>query len=304
MNGKAVRAIQIVAAIFAGIFPWMLAEAQGGGADSLEGQLAAKYKLVKLGTDSSGVAVIEPGTILTVKKGGILSFPTGDMAVMASTVKDGTVHGPNSILMRAMKKDTRFLTIGEKVYPTKIEVNRKDSKVALAIIECDSCNEVQEASFRRAQVVFQFPKGYLDGADGGQVSDLINQTLEIQTGDSGGDQQQGGGDAQGGGGQQTPDPPAPEQQAPVVVSGLVADVSGKTLIVNVGRKAGLKVGDKLEIGRAVRTVKDPATGKVIKTITNKIGEAVVTEIDDDSATVTFTGTTPPKVGDVAKTPSS
>jgi curli biogenesis system outer membrane secretion channel CsgG len=90
----------------------------------------------------------------------------------------------------------------------------------------------------------------------------------------------------------------------VEVSGLVADVSGNILILNVGRSAGLQVGDKLEISRAVRTVKDPATGKVLKTITSKIGDATVTEVDATSATVNFTGSGPAKVGDVAKTPGT
>jgi curli biogenesis system outer membrane secretion channel CsgG len=85
-------------------------------------------------------------------------------------------------------------------------------------------------------------------------------------------------------------------------SGLVADVSGNTLILNIGSKAGVNVGDTLEISRAVRTVKDPATGKVLKTVTNKIGDATVTEVDADSATVNFTGSGPAKVGDVARTP--
>ncbi|MGC1200051.1 MAG: FlgT C-terminal domain-containing protein, partial [Candidatus Acidiferrales bacterium] len=85
------------------------------------------------------------------------------------------------------------------------------------------------------------------------------------------------------------------------VSGLVADVSGNTLILNVGGKAGVKVGNVLEISRAVRTVKDPATGKVLKTITNKIGEATVTQVDDDSATVTLNGSAAAQVGDVAQT---
>src|SRR5260370_8005985 len=76
--------------------------------------------------------------------------------------------------------ETEFLTIGEKVYVSKIGVNRKDSKVSMAIIECDSCNSVQDASQRKAQVVFQFPKDYLAGADGGQISDVISQVLEIQ----------------------------------------------------------------------------------------------------------------------------
>jgi curli biogenesis system outer membrane secretion channel CsgG len=85
-------------------------------------------------------------------------------------------------------------------------------------------------------------------------------------------------------------------------SGVVADVSGNTLILNIGSKSGVRVGDALEISRAVRTVKDPSTGKVLKTITNKIGDATVTEVDADSATVNFTGSAPAKVGDMAKTP--
>jgi curli biogenesis system outer membrane secretion channel CsgG len=86
------------------------------------------------------------------------------------------------------------------------------------------------------------------------------------------------------------------------VNALVADVSGNTLILNVGSRSGLQVGDTLEISRAVRTVKDPATGKILKTVTSKIGDATVTEIDANSTTVTFNGTGPVKVGDVAKTP--
>jgi curli biogenesis system outer membrane secretion channel CsgG len=88
------------------------------------------------------------------------------------------------------------------------------------------------------------------------------------------------------------------------VNALVADVSGNTLILNVGSRSGLQVGDTLEISRAVRTVKDPATGKILKTVTTKIGDATVTEIDVNSATVNFAGTGPVKVGDVAKTPGS
>ena len=87
----------------------------------------------------------------------------------------------------------------------------------------------------------------------------------------------------------------------VNVSGLVADVNGNTLIVNVGSKTGLKVGDALAISREVRTVKDPATGKVLKSITDNVGTAKVTEVDADSATATFSGAGAPKVGDLAQT---
>lgn len=47
-------------------------------------------------------------------------------------------------------------------------------------------------------------------------------------------------------------------------------------------------------------MKDPATGKVIKSIADKIGSATVTEIDDDSATATFAGAGAAKVGDAIK----
>lgn len=86
-------------------------------------------------------------------------------------------------------------------------------------------------------------------------------------------------------------------------SGVVADVSGSTLILNVGSKAGVQVGDKLDISRPVRTVKDPTTGKVLKTITSKIGQATVTEVDSDSATATLDGGAAAKVGDAARTPN-
>ena len=82
-------------------------------------------------------------------------------------------------------------------------------------------------------------------------------------------------------------------------SGVVADVSGNTIIINVGNRAGVRVGDTIDISRAIRTVKDPTTGKVLKTVTNKLGGAVITEVDADSATATYSGSAPPKVGDVA-----
>jgi curli biogenesis system outer membrane secretion channel CsgG len=86
----------------------------------------------------------------------------------------------------------------------------------------------------------------------------------------------------------------------LTISGLVADATGNTLILNVGRKAGVKVGDKLSVTRQVRVVKDPATGKVIKSVEDKVGDATVTEVDDDSATATFSGAGQAKIGDVVK----
>ena len=47
----------------------------------------------------------------------------------------------------------------------------------------------------------------------------------------------------------------------VSVDGLVAAVDGGQIVLNVGAKAGLKVGDQLNVERVTREIKDPATGQ-------------------------------------------
>ena len=84
------------------------------------------------------------------------------------------------------------------------------------------------------------------------------------------------------------------------VDGLVADVSGGTLILNVGSAAGVKVGDKLAISRKIREVKDPASGKVLRSIEEALGDVTITEVDASSSVGKFTGATLPKVGDTVK----
>jgi len=84
----------------------------------------------------------------------------------------------------------------------------------------------------------------------------------------------------------------------IKIDGLVADVAGNTLILNVGTRAGVKVGDKLEIRRLAREVKDPATGRVLRRITEKVGEVTITDADEISSVGTFTGAATPKVGDM------
>jgi curli biogenesis system outer membrane secretion channel CsgG len=93
-----------------------------------------------------------------------------------------------------------------------------------------------------------------------------------------------------------PTAPAPK------VDGLVADVSGKTIILNVGSKSGVKVGDRLEVRRVSRTVKDPATGRVLRSISEKLGDLTITEVDAESAVGTFSGAGAPKVGDTVGSP--
>ncbi len=87
----------------------------------------------------------------------------------------------------------------------------------------------------------------------------------------------------------------------VKVEALVAAVDGGQIVLNVGAKSGIKVGDHLSIERVTREIKDPATGAVLRRMTSRIGELEVTDVDDISAICRIASGTGMKVGDVAKT---
>ena len=95
---------------------------------------------------------------------------------------------------------------------------------------------------------------------------------------------------------------APKLQArTVVVEGLVAAVVEGQVVLNVGAKAGLKVGDQLSIERVSQEIKDPGTGQVLRRITSKLGAIQITEVDDISAMANVLSGTGFKTGDLVKT---
>jgi len=246
----------VVAAILVGITPSLLLAQV-----PLEDQLKAQYTMVKMGSDTSGTAVVDQGTILVVKKGGILSVPYSDQNIVPTKYENGAVHSPNSVMMKGIgfgmkrfgkEQTTRLMQSGEKVYPSKIVVNLPKDQVDMGIIACDSCNNTSPTTFYKADVIFQFPKGTLATTSPSQVEDTISALLNIddsagsdqdggQQGGGGNDQQannQGGG---GGGGQgqqqQQGPPPEPQQiekgQTPDQVK---ASIGTPDKIVNLGAK--------------------------------------------------------------------
>ena len=72
----------------------------------------------------------------------------------------------------------------------------------------------------------------------------------------------------------------------ITVEGLVAAVDGGQVILNVGKKAGVNVGDQLEVVRVTKEIKDPETGNVIRRLTSSIGIIKATDVDDTSAVCT------------------
>jgi len=87
----------------------------------------------------------------------------------------------------------------------------------------------------------------------------------------------------------------------IMVEGMVAAVDAGMVILNVGSKAGLKVGDQLSVERVGREIKDPATGQVIRRMTSKIGVIEVTDVDATSAMCKVVSGAGFLVKDLAKT---
>jgi curli biogenesis system outer membrane secretion channel CsgG len=80
------------------------------------------------------------------------------------------------------------------------------------------------------------------------------------------------------------------------IKGLVADVSGAELIINVGTGGGVRVGAAYEVVRPGREIKDPATGRVLRRMTSPVGTITITSADEGSAVGTMSGG-PARVGD-------
>jgi hypothetical protein len=230
---------------------------------SLQEQLGAQYKVVKMGSDTSGYSVVEPGTLLAIQKGGILGVPYSDKTVLTTKYENGTVHSPNAAMAEARKKlfghfsqtasegqTTHLFQKGDKVYVTKVAVNADKDSVELGIVACDKCNKTDPPTYNKAQVVFEFPKGSLAKAGAGDVEDTIGQLLAISDDSGQGDQNAQQQDQQGGqqqaadqGQQQQAQPQEQAQQAEpqTIEKGqtpdqVVAAVGKPDKIVNLGAK--------------------------------------------------------------------
>jgi hypothetical protein len=223
---------------------------------TVESDLKKTYKLTQVQSDSTGLAVTEAGTVLVIKKGGIRSYPPADAVVLPNSFKDGAMHTAAAKTLGTAGKlgghfgipkapdtqdNSRLLPTEEKVYFTKISVDAQKDIVHVSVIECDTCNDVKQPSNFKAQVDFQFPKGYISGgADAGQIADLISQVFANDTG-GGGDanaQQQGGGQDQQ---QAAPAAQDPPKQPASIEKGqtedqVIAAFGQPDKIVNLGAK--------------------------------------------------------------------
>jgi hypothetical protein len=224
----------VVASAVATVLSVSVAGAQGPV--TLQEELSAQYKLVRMGSDSGGVAVVEPGTLLSVQKGGVLSVPWRALALCPAKYQDNSLHPSAGFCAGMVKSVSKYYQKGDKVYPVKIDVSLDKAKISFEVVACDSCNGVNPPTSMKGEVVFQFAKGYLEKAGVGEIEDAIGQVFSI----SNDDQQAQSGDANGQQGQQSA--PQEQQSEPQTVQlGMTTDQVQAALgkpekIFNVGAK--------------------------------------------------------------------
>jgi curli biogenesis system outer membrane secretion channel CsgG len=68
-----------------------------------------------------------------------------------------------------------------------------------------------------------------------------------------------------------------------IVDALVADITGNQVVINKGGRDGFRPGMVLSIERVSKTVKDPATGKVLRVVSQPIGRIQLVEVDPSSS---------------------
>jgi tetratricopeptide (TPR) repeat protein len=155
------------------IFPGLLwpTLAQTPKAPSVKEQLEAQYA---------------PDTVLVVQKEGVLGFAPMIVKPCAVTYVNGILRTPDVSCSTPIKDRSRILTVGERVHPTEIRVDIAKETISLGVVECGSCNKDTPSPAYKAEIDFQFTKGYLEKGNVYEIEDTIAQVLPI----GGNDEQQ------------------------------------------------------------------------------------------------------------------
>jgi len=219
----------------------------GAQAVTLQEQLSAQYKTVKIGPD--GEVAGDPGTLLAVQKDGIIAMPWRAVTLCPAKFQDNVLHLSTGFCAGMMQNVSGYFRKGAKVYPLKIDVNPGKEKISFQVVGCKVCNHSNRPFPAKAEVVFEFAKGYLEKASAGDVEDTIGQVFTITTNTNDDQQAAGGDDAQPAADQQASpqspqeaQPAQPQQQQPATVQlGMSTDQVQTALgkpdkIFNVGAK--------------------------------------------------------------------
>lgn len=223
----------------AGIAAILTSVASGQAGISLQDQLSAQYKTVKIGPD--GEIAGDPGTLLVIQNSGLIGVPFQALALCPAKFKDNVLHLSVGFCAGMMQNVAGHFARGAKVYPLKVDVNVGKEKISFQVVGCKACNHANVPFPHKAEVVFEFDRGYLEKASASQVEDVIGQVFTITTADE--QQAQSDADApQQPSGESAPVEPAAQQPEPQTIQlGMTTDQVQAALgrpekIFNVGAK--------------------------------------------------------------------
>jgi hypothetical protein len=135
---------------------------------SLKDQLEAQYA---------------PETVLVIQKEGLLGVAPIILKNCIAKYQSGALKAPEPSCYASFRDSSRILPPGERVNPKEIRVNLQQEIISLLVVECDACNKGISSTSYKAEVEFQFAKGFLERGNVSQIEDTIGQLLMIGGGD-------------------------------------------------------------------------------------------------------------------------
>lgn len=194
MTRNLFRCIPITALAMIVAAPAAMLHAQGASASpSIQEQLEAQYPLAKM-TAKGGCAISNPETTLALQKPGPAALPQRSSSpVCASHYRNGSFTKPGfkcTYYLNMTKQSQVNLEKGDKVFPTKLEIDKDDVKISFGYCSGDP----GQSSAYIGEVVVEFPKDSLKTASINQIEDKIAEVLSADSGDQ---QSQGGQNSQG-----------------------------------------------------------------------------------------------------------
>lgn len=86
----------------------------------------------------------------------------------------------------------------------------------------------------------------------------------------------------------------------VEIEAKVASVSGATVYITAGESSGVRVGDRFEVSRLGKEIKDPTTGEVLDQESTPIGSITISQVREKIAIGAYSGSVAAQTGDRAE----
>jgi hypothetical protein len=147
------------------------------------------------------------GGLVTVRTGGISGVNSDCSQPNTFTFKDGQLHPPGrlqkalSLGATAGRCASRSFVEGSKAMIALAGVVIRNNEIVIGVFQCDGCDNQDKdqrvtaaanGAVFRANVVFQFPKGFLVTAGMAPVQDAITRVFTVDPGGNGKDEGTGG----------------------------------------------------------------------------------------------------------------